>query len=105
MNLICTNCGKVLAHKEDVYLFQKVICCSDCHKIVTHAFDKAQRLVDSVLSLYKEALRISLIKKQAHLPTLPEGEMPMGELQASMNMLGVLHANGAKKQQTSKDQV
>lgn len=105
MNLTCTNCGKQLLRQDDVYTFQKVICCFGCHEIVVHAYDKAARLVDSVMGLYKEALRMSLIKQQAHLPTLPMGEMPMGELQASMNMLGVLHANGAKKQQTGKDSV
>ncbi len=103
--MTCTNCGKALVSQDDIQTFQRVVCCKDCFKIVTNAYDKAVRLVDSVLSLYKESLRMALIKKQAHLPTVPQGEMPMGELQASMNMLEVLRANGAKGQQTGKDQV
>jgi hypothetical protein len=103
MKLTCTNCGKALMSQGDIFAFQKVICCADCHKIVTNAYDKAARLVSAVLDLYRESLRVSLVKKQAHLPTLPKDGMPMGELQAAMNMVGVLHANGAKEQQTRKD--
>ena len=105
MMLTCTNCSKALSDQKDILVFQTVVCCADCHKIVTAAFARARHLTDSVLDLYKESLRVALIKKQAHLPMLPVGGMPMGQLQASMNMLGVLHANGAKRQQTSKDQV
>jgi hypothetical protein len=104
-NVSCTNCGKQLLHAADIHTFQSVLCCVDCNKIVTHSYEKAERLIKHVLALYKESLRVALIKKQAHLPNIPEGSMPMGELPAAMNMLKVLHANGAKEQQISKDQV
>lgn len=101
----CTNCDKILPKAADIHLFQGVVCCADCDKIVRHAYEKAETLVRHVLTLYKESLRAALIKKQAHLPKLPVGDLPMGELPAAMNMLKVLHANGAKRQQASKDQV
>lgn len=105
MKVRCTNCDKALVKEGDIRLFHGVVCCADCEKIVQHAYDRADTLVKHVLTLYKESLRMTLIKKQAHLPKLPVGDMPMGELPAAMNMLKVLHANGAKKQQASKDQV
>lgn len=105
MTLSCTNCGKALLRKEDVQTFQKVICCSDCYKIVTNAFERAVKLTGTVLDLYKESLRMALVRQQAHLPVLPRGEMPMTELAASMNILEVLRANGAKRSEVDKDKV
>ena len=105
MTLSCTNRGKPLLNQQDIQTFMKVICCKSCHKIVTQSYERGVRLVNSVLDLYKESLRLALVKKQAHLPVLPKGDMPMSELAAEMNMLEVLRANGAKGQQTRKDQV
>ena len=95
MNVTCTNCSKILSIPEDIMTFQSVVCCPDCHKIVTTSYARAERLVGNVLSLYVESLRLALIKKQANLPKLPVGDMPIGDLAASMDMLRTLDANNA----------
>lgn len=85
----------------DVKVFQKVVTCADCHKIVETKLSKAARLLASVLSLYRESLRLALIKKQANLPALPRGNtMPMGELPAAMSILKVINANSTERRQT-----
>lgn len=98
----CTNCGKLLTQADDVHMFQAVVCCQICHKIVQTKLERADTLLRNVLTIYRDTLRQALIKRQANLPTLPkEDTMPMPDLAAAMNILRTVNAHGTKEPQDS----
>jgi hypothetical protein len=95
----CSNCDKPLEKMGDAKIFAGVLVCVACHKIVQTHYDRARKTLDTILELYKDVLRASLVRKQAHLPTLPkEPTMPLATV---MNMLKVVDENAKKRHQDS----
>jgi NMD protein affecting ribosome stability and mRNA decay len=70
-SLLCVNCGASRPPK----LWEGLPVCENCYKIVDHAWARARRETDMMLSLYREALRESLASGNLRPPVLPgEGE-------------------------------
>ena len=66
----CINCdGALLASPK---VFQGLVICDTCNKIVEHRLKKVRAELQMVFQTYLETIRIALIKKQMHLPTLPK---------------------------------
>lgn len=85
----CTNCSKALPKQ---FVFQGVVICEDCYKIVSHVVQRTKRELSMLFLVYTDMLRAALIKGELRPPVLPPDAgkgMPLTELtQAIKNMGG-----------------
>lgn len=66
--LICTNCKERLNGKKQVY--QGVIICDNCYKLVSHAIKKAQGELKMLFLVYTDMIRVGLLKGEFRPPVI-----------------------------------
>jgi len=93
----CTNCRAPLTEQ---HVFQGVIICSDCYKIVSHAVQRTKKELHMLFLTYTDMLRVALVKGELRPPVLPSTNakkgMPMDEFAAAFKSLGDLHGQGQR---------
>lgn len=101
----CTNCGKRL---DKQHLFQGVIICEDCLKMVSHALQKMQNELKMLVTVYTDMVRAALVQGRFRPPpAVPPGqEMPPKELTRAfdrlINRMGVSDAQTRSKSEVPK---
>jgi hypothetical protein len=82
----CTNCG---AQLKKQHVFQGVIICEDCFKMVSHALQKTQNELKMLVTVYTDMIRAALVQgKFRPPPAVPAGEMmPPMELSRAFDRL------------------
>lgn len=60
-NFPCMSCGK-----ESVALYMAVPVCTTCNEIVQHKLEKMKFELDNAMRLYRETLRVQLVKGTLH---------------------------------------
>ena len=94
----CTNCGKRLKKQ---HVFQGVIICEDCFKMVSHAMQRTKNELEMLVTVYKDMVRAALVQGRFRPPpAVPAGEMmPPMELSRAFDRLA--ERTGAKDAQTA----
>lgn len=94
--LICTNCKQPLGDKRQV--FQGVIICDDCYKLVSHAIKRTQGELKMLFLVYTDMIRVGLLKGEFRPPQLPAPgkAMPPSELAQAMQEMAKRGADNAK---------
>lgn len=96
----CTNCGKKLTQQ---HVFQGVIICTDCFKMVSHALERTKAELQMLVTVYTDMIRVALVQgKFRPPPAVPAGEMmPPMELSRAFERLakrtGVKDAQAASE--------
>lgn len=82
----CANCAKPLAQQ---HVFQGVIICEDCHKLVSHALQRTQTELKMLFTVYTDMIRAALVQgKFRPPPAVPAGQqMPPIELSKAFDRL------------------
>lgn len=85
--LICTNCKARLMDKRHV--FQGVIICNDCFKIVSHTIKRTQEELKMLFLVYTDMIRVSLLKGEFRPPVMPPSgkKLPQEELAAALRQM------------------
>lgn len=96
----CTNCGKQL---EKQHVFQGVIICTDCFKMVSHALQRTQNELKMLITVYTDMIRAALVQGRFRPPpAVPAGEMmPPMELSRAFDRLA--KRTGAKDAQATSE--
>ena len=93
----CMNCGSSLP--DPPHVFQGVLICSDCFKIVSHCIQKTKAELNMLYTVYTDMLRVALVKGELRPPpAAPDNkEMPPLEFTKAFQRLsqkyGGLHGN------------
>jgi len=76
VNGTCQNCKQPLP--ESPRVFQGVIICHDCFKIVSHYIQRTQNELKMLFTVYTDMLRVALVKGELRPPPAPPPgkEMP-----------------------------
>jgi len=76
----CTNCKDPLNSKRQV--FQGVLICDNCYKLVSHAIKRTQGELKMLFLVYTDMVRVGLLKGEFRPPVLPSSgkSMPPQEL-------------------------
>jgi hypothetical protein len=78
------NCSSEVP-QEDGKFFAEVFVCSDCYLIAARVYEKAQKDTRNMLVMMKEAIRLSIIRKELQFKTLQEVvEAPSSEILSQM---------------------
>jgi hypothetical protein len=82
--MICTNCKAPLNGVRHV--FQGVIICDNCHKLVSHAIKRTQGELQMLFLVYTDMIRVGLLKGEFRPPPMPSPgkSMPPSELAKSL---------------------
>lgn len=82
--LICTNCKDPLRGKRHV--FQGVIICDNCFKLVSHAIQRTQKELKMLFLVYTDMIRVGLLKGEFRPPVMPPAgkKLPHSELAKAM---------------------
>lgn len=96
--LICTNCKESLNGKRQV--FQGVIICENCYKLVSHAIKRTQNELKMLFLVYTDMIRVGLLKGEFRPPPLPPPgkSMPPSELAKAMDKMMKGAADATKGQ-------
>lgn len=99
----CANCEKPL---EQQHVFQGVIICVDCHKLVSHALQRTQAELKMLFTVYTDMIRAALVQgKFRPPPAVPAGQaMPPMELSRAFDRLAN-RVGGNDAPTTSKGEV
>jgi len=78
----CTNCNAPLPKQ---FVFQGVVICEKCHKIVSHLVQRARKELEMFFLTYTDMLRVALLKGEMNFPVLPKTKrMPGNEMQRAI---------------------
>jgi len=96
----CMNCGERLP--EPPHVFQGVLICKDCYKMVSHFVEKTKKEMQQLFLVYTDMLRVALVKGELRPPPAPPGkEMPPLELakafQRLVEKIGGARDNASKR--------
>jgi len=88
-SLICTNCKEHLNGKRQV--FQGVIICDNCYKLVSHAIKRTQEELKMLFLVYTDMIRVGLLKGDFRPPVLPSPDksMPPSELAKALRQMAI----------------
>ncbi len=94
--LICTNCKDPLKGQRQV--FQGVIICDNCYKLVSHAIKRTQGELKMLFLVYTDMIRVGLLKGEFRPPVLPSSgkSMPPHELTKVLQEMAKRGANNGK---------
>jgi hypothetical protein len=74
----CMNCGAKLPHPPKI--FQGVLICENCFKMVSHFVKRTQEELRMLFLVYTDLLRAALVKGELRPPpAVPGKEMPVQE--------------------------
>jgi len=96
----CINCKSKLPEKP--FVFQGVVICENCFKVVSHCVQKTKKELNMLFLVYTDMLRAALVKGELHFPpAVPEGqEMPVAEFSRAFTRL--VEKIGGRNAQTEK---
>jgi hypothetical protein len=95
--LICTNCKASLEDKKQV--FQGVIICDNCYKLVSHAIKRTQGELKMLFLVYTDMIRVGLLKGEFRPPVMP----PPGKTMPPSELAKALQAMAARGGENEKD--
>lgn len=72
-SLRCTNCKKETETSEAKF-FAEVFLCPTCHEQAAHFYKKLETELHYLLTIARDAIRVSLVQGQFSLPEGPHGE-------------------------------
>lgn len=100
--LICTNCKENLSGKRQV--FQGVIVCDNCYKLVSHAIKRTQGELKMLFLVYTDMIRVGLLKGEFRPPVMPPPgkSMPPYELAKALKEMAI---RGGENEKDSDSQV
>lgn len=81
--LTCTNCKERLNDKKQV--FQGVIICDNCYKLVSHAIKRTQGELKMLFLVYTDMIRVGLLKGEFRPPVISALAMRGGENEENGN--------------------
>lgn len=83
----CVNCKAKLPEKP--FVFQGVVICENCFKIVSHCVQRTKKELNMLFLVYTDMLRAALVKGELRPPpAAPEGqEMPPAEFSKAFTRL------------------
>lgn len=83
----CTNCKAPLPQQ---FVFQGVVICERCHKIVSHLVQRSRKELEMLFLTYTDMLRVALVKGEMNFPVLPKSKrMPGNEMQRAMHEMAL----------------
>lgn len=83
----CTNCKAPLPKQ---FVFQGVVICERCHKIVSHLVQRSRKELEMLFLTYTDMLRVALIKGEMNFPVLPKSKrMPGNEMQRALHEMAL----------------
>lgn len=77
----CVNCGNKLPHPPR--MFQGVLVCGDCYKIVSRCVERTQKELQMLFLVYTDMLRVALVKGELRPPPMPPAGKTMPPLELS----------------------
>lgn len=86
----CTNCKEPLG--DTTRVFQGVIICDTCFKIVSHTIERAKKELQMVFLTYTDTLRVALVKGELRPPVMPETEVTREQFFGAVAQVGARHA-------------
>ena len=94
--LICTNCKESLNGRRQV--FQGVIICDNCHKMVSHTVKRTQEELKMLFLVYTDMIRVGLLKGEFRPPVLPSTgkSLPPNELSKAIREMAKRGAENEK---------
>ena len=99
----CTNYGEQLKQQ---YVFQGVIVCSDCYKIVSHTVAKVKKELQMLFLTYTDMLRVALVRGEMRPAVLPK-DSPQGtsreDFISAIKDLGAKHGNALQRAVSQSD--
>lgn len=96
---VCTNCKSVLKQQ---HVFQGVIVCEDCFKMVSHTIEKTKKELSMLFLVYTDIVRAALVKGEFRPPTMPpDGRMAPSELSKALQQVGQRRHDASKTTEES----
>lgn len=94
--LFCTNCKDALNDKKQV--FQGVLICDNCYKLVSHAIKRTQGELKMLFLVYTDMIRVGLLKGEFRPPVMPPPgtTMPPSELAKAMQRMAIRGGENAR---------
>ena len=94
--LICTNCKESLNGKKQV--FQGVIICDNCYKLVSHAIKRTQGELKMLFLVYTDMIRVGLLRGEFRPPVMPPPgkTMPPSELAKALQKMAARGGDNAR---------
>lgn len=94
--LVCTNCKDALGGERQV--FQGVIICGNCYKLVSHAIKRTQGELKMLFLVYTDMIRVGLLKGEFRPPVLPPPgkSMPSSDLTKALQKMTTRGGENAK---------
>lgn len=82
----CMNCKERL---EQQHVFQGVIICENCFKMVSHTIERTKKELHMLFLVYTDMIRAALVKGEFRpSPLPPDGRMRPSELSKALQEMG-----------------
>ena len=85
----CANCKAPL---EEPKVFQGVIICEDCFKIVSHTIERTKKELQMIFLTYTDMLRVALIRGELRPPEMPKSGVTKEQFFGALARVGEKYA-------------
>lgn len=86
----CTNCKAPLT--EEPKIFQGVIICDDCFKIVSHTIARTKKELQMIFLTYTDMLRVALVRGELRPPEMPKSGVTKEQFFGALARVGEKYA-------------